>query len=130
MTDYPKIEKRGFKFDMREEWLLLSSGFPQRGVWDEIPLTDADRKAHKRAKAALKELKKNPWVRWPWMEEDIYVDPLEPASRFTPGETREEWMARWEEAGCPDVHADQMRKLVEANILLAMKSATRTGWRR
>lgn len=116
--------------DFGKEWLLLNSGFPQRGYWEEIRLTEEDRKAHKRAKKALKELETNPWVSWPRMEDDIRVDPLTPKKTFHAEETTEEWMARWEEAGCPDFHADQMRKMVEANILTAMNSASRTGFHR
>lgn len=111
---------------MGKEWLLLNSGFPQKGYWEEIPLTDEDRETYARAKAALEELETNPWVMHGYEPDGLW--PLEPKKVFHAEETTEEWMARWEEAGCPDFHADQMRKMVEANILTAMKSATRTGF--
>lgn len=126
MTEYSKIEKRGYRFDMGKEWLLLNSGFPQKGYWEEIPLTDEDRETYARAKAALEELETNPWVMHGYEPDELW--PLEPKRVFHAEETTEEWMSRWEEAGCPYFHADQMRKVVEANILTAMKSATRTGF--
>lgn len=128
MTEYSKIEKRGFFADFGKEWRLLNSGFPQKGYWEEIPLTDGDREAYARAEAALEELETNPWVMHGYETDGLW--PLEPKRVFHAEETTEEWMARWEEAGCPDFHADQMRKMVEANILTAMKSATRTGFHR
>lgn len=129
MNEFTMIDKRGFKMDFGKEWLLLNSGFPQKGYWEEIPLTDEDRKAHARAKAALEELETNPWVMHGHEPHDLW--PLTPKkTTFHAEETTEEWMVRWEEAGCPDFHADQMRKMVEANILSTMKSSTRAGFHR
>lgn len=123
-----RVEKRGFKMDFGKEWLLLRSGFPQKGYWEEIPLSEEDIASHARAKAALEERENNPWVMHGYEPDDLW--PLTPKRTFHAEETTDEWMARWEEAGCPDFHADQVRKLVEANILPAMKSATRTGFHR
>lgn len=128
MTEYSKIEKRGFFADFGKEWLLLNSGFPQKGYWEEIPLTDEDRETYARAKAALEELETNPWVMHGHEPDELW--PLTPKRVFHAEETTEEWMARWEEAGCPDFHADQMRKMVEVTIMSAMKSSTRTGFHR
>lgn len=122
------IKKFGFAFDFSKEFLLINSGFPQKGTWEELPLTEEDIAAHARAKAALEELESNPWIYSGYEPDELR--PLQPGHKFTPAETDEEWMARWEDAGCPDFHGDQITKLMEGNILSAMNSSTRTGFHR
>lgn len=95
-----KVEKRGYTFKVSEfETLVHFADFPKLGRLEEIPLTDDDRKAHSRAKKALKELENNPWVYHGYEPDELR--PLEPGHRFIPAETDEEWLARWKEAGMP-----------------------------
>lgn len=128
MTEFTMIDKRGFKMDFGKEWLLLNSGFPQKGYWEEIPLTGEDRKSYKRAKKALKELETNPWVMHGHEPDDLW--PLTPKKTFHAEETTEEWMSRWEEAGCPDVHAETYGHIMTTLIKNSQDRAPKTGFHR
>lgn len=99
------IEKRGFKFDMGEDFFLVNSGFPMKGHTVEIPLTEEDREAHARAKAAIDEVNSNDWVALDGYDYELYLRTLEPRTEFVPEETLEEWKARWIAAGRPDYNA-------------------------
>lgn len=67
----------------------------RRGHSEPVPITDEDRSAHERAKVALAELNTNPWVEWPYMEDDIMVRDLK-KSKWVWDETEEEFRARVE----------------------------------
>lgn len=114
MAEPTKIEKRGFRVpvDLSETLALMHSGFPQKGHWEEVPLTDEDRAAHARAVAAVKEVESNRWVRLVgYYDYELDVRPLQPERRFVPEETSDEHMARWVAAGRPvrDFLGDALR---------------------
>lgn len=96
-----EITKRGFTMRVSEEMMLATSGFPQKGHWEEVPLTDEDRAAHARAVAAYEEVMSNPWIELSGYEYDFEVRPLEPRRVFVAEESDEEHMARWVAAGRP-----------------------------
>lgn len=100
MTEYSKIEKRGYTFKVSEfETLIWMANYPKKGRMEKIPLTDEDRAAHARAKAALEELEGNPWVYHGYEPDEL--KPLEEQTRFIPEETDDEWLARWKADGMP-----------------------------
>lgn len=96
-----KIEKRGITIQLSEALMLATSGFPQKGHWEETPLTEEDRAAHARAVAAVNEVESNRWVRLEGYDYELDVRPLQPERRFVPEETGDEHMARWVAAGRP-----------------------------
>lgn len=105
------VEKRGMVFHMSDEMALYYSGFPQKGNSYEVPLTDDDIAAHARAKAALEELKNNPWVYWSSMDEGYVLEDLKPHYHFESTETVEEWKERWIAEGRPMPLQDAMRDM-------------------
>lgn len=94
------MKELGATLYVSDEWELLMSGFERKGYLVETPLTKEDRLARKRARAALKELERNPWVEADY-EGGYSLRKLEPRREFIPEETPEEHMARWKAAGCP-----------------------------
>lgn len=98
-----EIRKKGATFHI--SWERLGTygpqwaNFPRKGHVVEIPLTDEDRAAHARAKAAFEELESNPWVMHGYEPHELRE--LEPRTKFVPEETEEEWLERWVEAGRP-----------------------------
>lgn len=115
------IKKIGYTMPISELSLLLASGFPQRGYWETVPLTDEDRAAHARAVAARDEIESNPWVELSGYEYDFHVRPLEPKRRFIATETSEEWLERWTAAGKPVTFAnDALRTRLSARIMASL----------
>ncbi|MBT2484816.1 MULTISPECIES: hypothetical protein [unclassified Microbacterium] len=102
MSEPTKIEKRGFRVPVSEEFTLMLSGFERKGHWEETPLTNEDRELHARAVAAVEEVNSNPWVRLSGYDYDLDVAPLKPKRHFVPEETHEEHLARWIAAGRPE----------------------------
>lgn len=98
-----EARKEGVTFSLSWEQMgtygPVWANFPRKGRVVEIPLTDEDRAAHARAVAAFAELESNPWVMHGYEPDDLR--PLKPRTEFIPAETKEEWLARWVEAGRP-----------------------------
>ena len=111
------VEKRGFRMPVSIELELSLSGFPRKGHWEEIPLTDADREAHARAVAAFAEVESNPWLEDLSYEGELRVKPLEPERRFVPEETHEEHVARWEAAGRPKLPRDSVERILLSRLM-------------
>lgn len=111
--DEPAVTKRAYTTFISEEFLAAVSGFPQKGTFEEIPLTPEDHAAHARAKAALEEIDTNPWVFHDY--EGPVLRELRPETRFHPEETVDEWIARWRAAGSPTVSVSTalMQSLME-----------------
>lgn len=99
--------KGGITFTLTDEMALYQSGFPQKGVRPEVPLTDGDIAAHARAKAALEELQENPWVHF-YEDEGYVLADLKPHYHFETTETVEEWKERWIAEGRPMPLQDAM----------------------
>jgi hypothetical protein len=116
MTGEVRIEKRGYPMPLSQELAeslnLGMSGFPRKGHYVEIPLTDEDRELHARAVALYEELQSNPWIRQGGYDSELEVLPLEPEHRFIPEETHEEHMARWTAAGRPDLNRDALHQKI------------------